>query len=51
MSRIIGWKTIDLIVTDRGPYYKTRIVDLSFAAASKIGMVDAGIVRVEIIRI
>jgi rare lipoprotein A len=52
ITNLENGKQIDLIVTDRGPYYKTRIVDLSFAAAAKIGMVDAGVIpcKLEIIR-
>ena len=43
---------VDLTVTDRGPYIKGRVVDLSYAAAKEIGMVGAGIVPciVEIIK-
>lgn len=52
ITNLDNGKQIDLVVTDRGPYCKGRIVDLSFAAASKIGMVDAGIVpcKLEIYR-
>jgi rare lipoprotein A len=38
-----GW------INDRGPFVKGRIIDLSHAAAKKIGMVEAGVVRVEIV--
>ncbi len=37
-------KSITLKVTDRGPYIKGRIVDLSYAAARVVGMVGVGIV-------
>lgn len=52
ITNLKNYQSIDLTVTDRGPYIKGRIVDLSFAAAAKIGMVDAGIVmcKVEIVR-
>lgn len=35
-------------VTDRGPFRKGGIVDLSYAAAKEIDMLSAGVVRVEV---
>lgn len=35
-------------VTDRGPFIKGRVVDLSGAAARAIGMIQAGIATVEV---
>lgn len=35
-------------VNDRGPFHKGRIIDLSYAAASKIGMLKKGTARVEV---
>lgn len=35
-------------VTDRGPYVAGRIVDLSYKAASELGMLGAGVVRVKV---
>jgi rare lipoprotein A len=35
-------------VNDRGPFVGNRIIDLSYAAASEIGMVDDGVGEVEI---
>lgn len=35
-------------VNDRGPFVRGRIVDLSFAAARALGMIQQGIVRVEL---
>jgi rare lipoprotein A len=38
-------------INDRGPYHKKRIIDLSHAAADRIGMVRGGVapVRLEVI--
>ncbi len=36
-------------VTDRGPFARGRIVDLSYAAAKKIDMIQAGVTRVEVV--
>ncbi|GAB3203033.1 rare lipoprotein A [Pontibacter aydingkolensis] len=40
-------QTVKVKITDRGPYAKGRIVDLSEAAAKKIGSVKAGVVPVK----
>ncbi|MFA6957078.1 MAG: septal ring lytic transglycosylase RlpA family protein [Thermoanaerobaculia bacterium] len=41
-------KTARVRVNDRGPFVGNRIIDLSYAAASDIGMVDDGIGEVDI---
>ena len=45
-------KSVIVRINDRGPYGKGRIIDLSFAAAKALDMVDAGVVpvRVEVVR-
>ncbi len=35
-------------ITDRGPYCHGRIIDLSLAAAGRIGMVSSGVARVRL---
>ena len=40
-------KTVTVEVTDRGPYVKGRIIDLSVAAAMDLDMMKAGVVAVE----
>ena len=35
-------------VNDRGPFVRGRLVDLSYAAAKEIGMIAAGVARVEV---
>ena len=44
-------KSIVVKVNDRGPFVRGRIIDLSYAAAKKIGMIEDGVakVRVEIV--
>jgi len=34
-------------VTDRGPYIKGRVLDLSYAAANRLGFIHRGIIRVK----
>ncbi len=41
-------KTVVVKVIDRGPYIKGRIVDLSRAAAAKIGLIQDGIAQVKV---
>lgn len=36
-------------VNDRGPFHDERIIDLSWAAAAKLGFADKGVARVEVI--
>jgi rare lipoprotein A len=38
-------------INDRGPYSRGRIIDVSYAAAKQLGMIDAGValVRVEVL--
>ena len=35
-------------VNDRGPFHSDRIIDLSYAAATKLGLVEAGTAKVEV---
>ncbi len=35
-------------INDRGPFIKGRIIDLSYGAAKKIGMAEAGLAKVEV---
>jgi rare lipoprotein A len=38
-------------VNDRGPFHSERIIDLSYAAAARIGIVNAGSALVEVERV
>lgn len=40
--------TTIVVVNDRGPFVQGRIIDLSRAAAEQIGMIEQGIVEVEV---
>ncbi|HCY76457.1 MAG TPA: septal ring lytic transglycosylase RlpA family lipoprotein [Ignavibacteriales bacterium] len=52
VTNLTNGKIVEVRINDRMPQFKGRIIDLSLAAAKKIGMIDAGIqnVRVEVIR-
>ena len=41
-------KEIECIVNDRGPFVEGRDVDLSYAAAKRIGLIGPGVARVDI---
>ena len=41
-------KSVEVTINDRGPHVDDRIIDLSGAAASKLGLTDAGIGEVRI---
>jgi len=41
-------KSIIVRINDRGPYIKGRIIDLSFNAAKKIGLIGRGVGKVKI---
>jgi rare lipoprotein A len=48
VTNTLNHRSVVVRVNDRGPFKKSRIVDLSHAAAMKIGMVPFGIVPVQI---
>lgn len=52
VTNLANGKDVEARINDRMPQYKGRIIDLSLAAAKKIGMINAGIenVRVEVIK-
>lgn len=41
-------REVVVLITDRGPYYDRRVIDLSEAAATQLGMHETGTARVEI---
>lgn len=48
VTRLDTGKTITVRVNDRGPFHPDRIIDLSWAAASELGMTDLGTAPVEV---
>ncbi|PKH04457.1 septal ring lytic transglycosylase RlpA family lipoprotein [Psychromonas sp. MB-3u-54] len=41
-------KSVVVIINDRGPFVKGRIIDLSRSAFSLIGSIDSGVIKVRI---
>nr|WP_298140635.1 septal ring lytic transglycosylase RlpA family protein [uncultured Pseudomonas sp.] len=48
VTNLENGKTAILRVNDRGPFYSDRIIDLSFAAAKKLGYAENGTARVRV---
>jgi len=48
VTNLNNGKNVILRVNDRGPFHSDRIIDLSFAAAKKLGFAEAGTARVQI---
>lgn len=48
VTDLASGRSVKVRINDRGPFRDGRIIDLSYAAASKLGMVARGTARVEI---
>lgn len=48
VTNLDNGRTLVVRVNDRGPFVGDRIIDLSYAAAIKLGVVEAGTARVEV---
>jgi rare lipoprotein A len=53
VTNLENGKSIKLFINDRGPFAKSRILDLSYKAARKLDFVNQGTtkVRIEVIRL
>ncbi len=51
VTNLLNGKQVVVRVTDRGPYVKGRVVDLSWGAAKAIGMLSQGIAPVSVERV
>ena len=49
VTNIENGRSVVVRVNDRGPHVPGRILDLSFRAAKALGMIDAGVTRVEVV--
>ncbi|MGQ0428663.1 MAG: septal ring lytic transglycosylase RlpA family protein [Gammaproteobacteria bacterium] len=48
VTNLENGRSVDLRLNDRGPFAKNRIIDLSRAAAEKLGMIGSGTALVEV---
>ena len=46
ITNLKNGKFVDVKITDRGPYARGRMIDLSYLAAKKIGLVKSGVAKV-----
>lgn len=44
-------KSVIVVIEDRGPYAKARIIDLNYLAARKLGILKCGITKVKLEKI
>ena len=44
-------RSVVVVVNDRGPFVRGRVVDVSLAAARRLGMVERGVARVRVERV
>lgn len=43
--------SVDVRINDRGPFVKGRVIDVSYAAAKKLGMIRKGVINVRVERL
>ena len=48
VTNLANGRNVVVRVNDRGPFHAARIIDLSYAAAHKLGFIQAGSARVEV---
>lgn len=48
VTNLLNDKSVVVRVTDRGPFGRGRVIDLSWAAAQEIGMLAQGIASVKV---
>jgi rare lipoprotein A len=51
VTNVRSGKSVVVRINDRGPFHANRIIDLSYAAASRLGIVDSGSAMVEVERV
>jgi rare lipoprotein A len=51
VTNLANGKSVVVRINDRGPFHSGRIIDLSYAAAKRIGILGAGSARVEVERV
>jgi rare lipoprotein A len=51
VTNVKNGKSVVVRINDRGPFHPGRVIDLSYAAAARIGMVESGSALVEVERL
>lgn len=47
VKNVKNGRTVVVRINDRGPFYSTRIIDLSYAAASRLGITSYSMVEIQ----
>ncbi len=48
VTNLANGKSVTVVINDRGPHVKSRVIDVSGAAAGKLGMLDSGTAKVRL---
>jgi rare lipoprotein A len=48
VTNLVNGRTVKVRINDRGPYVRSRIIDLSTRAARDLGMLERGVVPVKV---
>jgi rare lipoprotein A len=48
VTNLRNGRSVAVIITDRGPFVRQRVLDLSYAAARELGMIAPGTVPVRL---
>jgi len=48
VTNLTNGRSVEVTVTDRGPHARRRILDLSAGAARRLGMIRAGVAKVQV---
>ena len=51
VTNLANKRSVVVTVNDRGPFIGGRIIDVSKGAAQALGMIDAGVARVHVMRV
>jgi rare lipoprotein A len=51
VTELEGGRSVLVTVTDRGPFTEGRVVDLSWAAARALGLLERGVAQVKVERV
>jgi rare lipoprotein A len=48
VTNVASGRSVTVRINDRGPYVPGRVVDVSYSAADKLGMVGKGLAKVKL---
>jgi rare lipoprotein A len=51
VTNLQNQKKVTVRINDRGPFAEGRIIDVSYAAAQKLGMIGQGLIKVHVVQV